>query len=496
MKEKFIYLILLLFFTSLLIVSCGSRDSQPWVDFGKLRISSDGRYLEHEDGTPFFWLGDTGWQLFKELSREEVDIYLENRKNLKFNVVMAVLLAEYHDALEKSPPAGLGPNYYGHEPLEDNDPARPLIVTGSSSTEPNDYWDQVDYVLAKAEEKGIYIGVLPCWGWNYVNGGGSRGDLQIFNETNARTYGAFLGERFRDRPNIIWIIGGDDDPELEGDFKNIYRAMVEGIVKGITNKNVVWNQEDSAWDEVLMTFHPRGGRSSSIFFHSDPWLDFNFLQTSHAYIDNPNSYKFITNDRQLKPTKPVLEGEPRYEDHPAWRSGFKEKGTRFRDFDVRQAAYWSVFAGSYGFTYGHHSIWQFRDPDDAEVSSPDRTWQEALTRPGAQQMTILKEFIESRPKGDFLPDQSIIASEIREDSTHLQALRGDSYFYVYDPCGISFQVNMGKLEGIEVQASWFNPRDGKTTPIGRIENSGIKEFDPPGEKKRGNDWVLVMEKIK
>lgn len=477
----------------LAVLSDVSGTEIPWISHGKLGVSPNQRHLEHADGTPFFWLGDTAWQLFKELTRAEIDQYLQNRQGLKFNVVMSVLLAEYHDVPGRKSPAGLGPNAYGHEPLIDQDPARPRVVAGGSSTKPNDYWDHVDYAVAQARDKGLYIGLLPCWGWNYVNGGGSRGNLQIFNEAKAKIYGEFLGKRFRKYPNIIWIIGGDDEPVRYGDCRSIYRAMVEGIAKGVTGKDIAWIQESPVWDRLLMTFHPRGGLSSSTFFHNDPWLDFNFLQTGHNDFNNLNSCIYITRDRQLQPIKPVLEGEPRYEDCTPFKHQRMKKRPHFRDFDVRQAAYWSVFAGSHGFTYGHHSIWQFHAPKTEGIYFPEMTWQEALNRPGARHMTFLRDLMESRPLGNLSPDQSPIVSDNKEDGTHLRAFRGDRYIYVYNPHGITFKIKMGLLPGTNVQASWSNPRTGITEAIGNVSNTDIREFDPPGEAKKGNDWVLILE---
>ncbi len=468
---------------------------QPWVDHGALRVSDSSRYLEHEDGTPFFWLGDTGWQLFKELSREEADAYLENRGQKRFNVVMGVLLAEYDNQVEEDPPAGLGPNYYGHKPMNRDNPAQPLVVPGGSPNQPNDFWDHADYIIDQAAKKGLYVGLLPCWGWNYVNGSGSRGNLKIFDEASAKEYGMFLGKRYRDSPNIIWIIGGDDDPMLDSDYRPIYRAMAEGIAQGVTGESPAWNEKHSAWDKVLMTFHPRGNRRSSEFFHEDAWLDFNFMQTGHRTKDNPTSYQYILTDRSLEPIKPTLDGEPRYEDHPAWRSGWYTDSTRYRDFDIRQSAYWSVLAGACGYTYGHHSIWRFFDADDIPVAFQDRYWPEALDRPGAYDMTHLRNLMESVPWHAMVPATSIIISDNPDDSTHLQAIRGENHLLVYNPCGVTFEMQMGKVAGEKVETSWFDPRTGRTKEIGVFANKGKRTFDAPEAPRRGNDWVLIVEAI-
>src|SRR5690606_19026449 len=103
----------------------------------------------------------------------------------------------------------------------------------------------------------------------------------------------------------------------------------------------------------LMTFHPTGGHSSSYHVHDEEWLDFNMIQSGHGKVNNEN-YKMITDDYDRLPVKPTFDAEPCYEDHPI---GFKAENGYFDAADVRRAAYWAVFAGGMGHTYGHHCIW-------------------------------------------------------------------------------------------------------------------------------------------
>jgi hypothetical protein len=149
-----------------------------------LRVSDNHRFLVKEDDTPFFYLGDTAWELFQRLNREEADRYLENRAQKGFTVIQAVALAEL-DGHAVS-------NAYGHQPLVNLDPARPAV------RDDGDYWTHVDYIVNKAESVGLFIGFLPTWGryWHdNVNGG-----KPLFTEENAATLGEWLGRRYKDRP--------------------------------------------------------------------------------------------------------------------------------------------------------------------------------------------------------------------------------------------------------------------------------------------------------
>ena len=163
-------------------------------DLPLLRVSDNHRFLVTADGAPFFWLGDTAWELFHRATREDAERYLRNRADRRFTVVQAVALAEF-DGLHV-------PNAYGERPLRDDDP-----------TQPNEaYFAHVDWIVARANELGLYVGFLPTWGdkWNKKWGIGP----EIFTPANAETYGAWLGARYR-AAGLIWILGGDRPVESD-----------------------------------------------------------------------------------------------------------------------------------------------------------------------------------------------------------------------------------------------------------------------------------------
>ena len=450
------------FMTGLSFFGLGSSVSMaenPWtgpsvdLNHGDLTISDNQRYLIHRDGVPFFYLGDTAWELFHRLNRDEAETYLENRRQKGFTVIQAVVLAEL-DGLDI-------PNALGEKPLIDNDP-----------TQPNEaYFQHVDFIVDTAATKGIYIGMLPTWG-DKVTLAWGKGPV-IFNPQNAYVYGKFLGNRYKDKPNILWILGGD---RVADGVENIWREMARGIAEGDGGRH-------------LKTYHPQGGRSSADWFQRDEWLSFNMLQSGHSEFDMPNFVKVQT-DYERTPIKPCLDGEPRYEDHPV---NWDPKNGWFNDFDVRQAAYWALFAGAFGHTYGCHDIWQMMAPGRQPISSARTNWYEALDFPGAWDMMHVRNLIQSRPFISRVPDPSIIAKGQSQGATHLMATRGEDYLMVYSPYGNSFHVQMGKISGKNVNGWWFDPRNGESKEIGSFENNEIREFDPPGEPSRGNDWVLILD---
>lgn len=433
-----------------------------------LRVSDNQRFLVTADGRPFFWLGDTAWELFHRLNREEAVDYLEHRARHGFTVVQAVALAEL-DGLHV-------PNPYGHKPLLDLDPARPDVKDGPN----NDYWDHVDYIITEANRRGIYIGLLPTWGdkWNKKWGTGP----EIFTPANAEAYGAWLGRRYRDA-GIIWILGGDRPVENDT-HRQIIRAMARGLRQGDGGAH-------------LMTFHPSGGSGSAQYFHAETWLDFNMRQNGHA-LEFTGRYDKTREDYDHTPPKPVLDGEPIYEDHPvafqASRLGHSVAA------DVRRPLYWNLFSGAFGHTYGHHSVWQMWQPGRPPINHPLLPWRAALDQPGAIQMQHGKHLLLSRPFLTRIPDDSVLVPDHVPTSVpgagryRFVATRDadGGYAMVYAPVGRTFTVRLDGIRGSTIRVWWFNPRDGSATVIGEFPASGTRAFTPPqpGEQL---DWVLVLD---
>jgi len=426
----------------------------------QLRVSDNGRYLITQEGKPFFWLGDTAWELFHRLSREEALLYLKNRADKKFTVIQAVVLAEL-DGLHT-------PNFYGHIPLEFDDPARPLGA----------YFEHVDFVIDQAAQLGLYIALLPTWGDKLFKDSWGVGP-EIFNEENAREYGEWLGNRYKDRKNIIWVLGGDRNPRNDQDIR-IWNAMADGITTGVGDD-----------DKVLMTFHPQPNNledgGSSKWFHLQTWLDFNMFQTGHCRENNV--WDRIQVAYNKTPVKPVLDGETIYEDHPVCFNA-KDLGISSA-YDVRKHAWLDVFAGAFGHTYGCHDIWQMYAPHQKPVNGAHLPWYVALDLPGAGQMQYLRALMESRPMLERVPDQSLITDALHEHN-RIQATRGGDYLMVYSSQGRKFTLVNGKIKGKELSAFWYDPRTGESRDAGVFANKGTKEFTPP-TTGYGNDWVLVVD---
>jgi len=418
-----------------------------------LKCSPNKRYLMTESGKPFFYLGETAWELFHRCDRDEADLLLSDRAEKGFTVVQAVALAEI-DGLNT-------PNSYGHCPLQDNDPLRPV----------EEYWGHVDWIVQRANELGLYIGFLPTWGDKWYN------DNPVFTEQNARRYGQWLGKRYRDA-GIIWILGGDRPIQNDRQVKTV-RAMAEGLKEGDGGSH-------------LLTFHPPGCQSSSKFVHCEQWLDFHMQQTGHSR--ERESWTFHEHDWELLPTRPFVNGEPPYEAHPNNFAG-GEQGW-LDQADVRRELYWAICGGAAGFTYGCHAIWQMWQPPRQPINGPRAPWKDSLSLPGSSQMRYGKRLVLSRPFFDRQPASwQFIKKPWRPPGPLCpRACVGadGSWAMVYVPDCQKVTVDLAQLAPARVKATYYNPRSGESIGGGEVEGKKEQAFQPPFDPN-GRDWVVLLD---
>jgi hypothetical protein len=446
----------------------------------KLRVSENHRYLQYEDGRPFFYLGDTAWELFHRLDRDEATQYLTNRSKKGFTVIQATVISDM-DGLRI-------PNPYGDLPFVDGNPSKPNEA----------YFRHVDFIVNKAEELHLFIGMLPTWGRYWASGSG------IFNSRNAREYGRFLAARYKDKP-IIWILGGDRSL-VNAEERAVIDAMAAGLTEGDGGTH-------------LKTYHPRGPGLSSIKLNDATWLDFNMYQSSHSARDHDNGL-YAEHDYALKPEKPTLDGENRYETLPV---AFHFRGMsgleRFDDYDVRQSAYWSILAGACGHTYGNNNIWQMYKPAPGKTGQGERApsgdagrlgdpwmgreggllganiaWYEAMDHPGGFQMGFVRRLFESLPFMKLVPDQRIILNGPTTGGAKIRAAKSSdgSFAIIYSPRGESFTLDKSVIKAERVKEIWYDPRYGVSYLFHQTDGWGIQTYTPP-TSGRGNDWVLLLE---
>jgi Protein of unknown function (DUF4038)/Putative collagen-binding domain of a collagenase len=479
-------------------------------DSPSLRGSENGRFLVDEDGSGFFPIADTAWALAWRLKRDEVETYLERRSEQQFNTIALVAFPSFDGNV-------VIPNAYGDHAFAVSsrgawDPLHPVTTPGNDSQDASeyDYWDHLEFIVDSAESRGMVVILLPAWGVCVAGDWGSgkpTGDL-IFDTASGYQYSRWIGQRFRNKPNVIWMIGGDRSAVYGNrDYRDVFRAMAEGVADGINGINQQDQQAD--YTTTLMSYHPRKWMpNSSEWFHNEPWLDFNSIQ------DQPSDQIIATElDYGLSPIKPTW----------LFEGGYEFRRNTYKAWQIRFQSWQTVFAGGFGVTYGSMNVFAFdsdaADPDEPVTPAKSRKWQVSLDEPGAMDMQHLLSLMTSMSNDQFLdriPDQSLIEGDaggmdgnegIR--STRLQATRGakGDYALVYSANGRDISLKMDRLDAGQMDAFWFNPRTGQyrvqdretadLKPFMKNIASGptapVQKFDPPGEVGDGNDWVLLLK---
>jgi len=460
-------------------------------------VSDDGHFLVQPDGKPFFWLQDWGYELFKMPDRDEIDRYLKDRSKKGFNVIMAPATG-MTDPLTR-------PNRYGELPFIDKDPLRP---------NPR-YFEHVDWVIKRAADYGLRIALLPSWGSPVT---GDVGTTRIFDPTNAHQFGFWLASRYKGK-GILWVLGGDTNPlwpkvvttdplgaafsdgktsKIIVDYRPVYDAFANGILNG-------------SGGSAFITYHPTGGNwpgtpraRTSLYFGDRSWLDMNMIQSGHhlapelvaeavgmeSVWNASFNYEPIKEEYDSKPVRPVIDGEPRFENEAI--NLIRENGY-WKAYDVRSAAYKALFAGAAGVAYADVNTGMIA-PELRSILL-DMTPQQALASPGSGQMQHAKALMLSRPYFTRIPDQSVIVGDAGRGAPHITATRDrrGSYAMIYLPHGQKVTVNLSKISGEVALAWWFDPRTGHVVQVdSEFPTSGARVFEPPSSGA-DVDWILVLD---
>ncbi|MCY2954471.1 MAG: DUF4038 domain-containing protein [Planctomycetota bacterium] len=388
-----------------------------------IKVSDNGRYFVDQKDTPFFWLGTTQWQLFRGYSREDARTIIEKTKEKGFSVAQ-VMLTGVGD--------GTQANVYGEKPWIDNNPLTPNEA----------YFKNVDAVLQIARENHLVISMTVF----------HQRHRKFVTAANARSWGKWVGQRYKDAPNLVW----SSAPATQDEFAPVMRELATGLREGDGGRH-------------LITFKPDPAPHASGFLHDEPWLDFSAIQT-WKWVEQ--IHPMVSKDYNLKTVKPVVMGEGAYE-HGS------EYGFEVTPLWIRRQAYYTYLAGGH-HSYGHNDSWRILP-----------TWKQALDAPGAAQMGILKKvFLDRKEWWYLVPDQSIFATggNTKGQVLNLAARHKDGrWIMVYLGSKATFAINMNKLAGAnKAKAIWIDPKTGESKPIGQYTLNGVESFSTP------NGWEDAM----
>lgn len=442
----------------------------PLFKHGPIRVSRDRRYLEHIDGTPFFWLGDTWWMgLCKRLSwPEEFQILTDDRIKKGFSVIQIV--------------AGLYPDMPPFDQRGANEAGFPWDKD-YVRINPN-YFDMADLRISWLVRSGLVPCIFGCWGYY----------LPWMGIEKMKMHWRYLVARYSAYP-VVWCLAGEYDMpyylsrerEKDRDLQRKgwievgrYLRKIDPYHRPVTIHPGTYARENTAISGVL---------------------DFDMLQTGHSDDSLKNTVFRVQQSYNGEPRMPVVNGEVCYE-------GI---GGQCREH-VQRLMFWaSMLNGACGYTYGANGLWQVNKKGEPFGPSPhgmrwgDTPWEEAYKLPGSKQLGIARRLLERYQWWRFEPHQEWIGVEISSEKER-------NYYHPY-LAGIPKEVRIVYLplfynnfkireieEGVSYHAYLFNPVDGKEFDIGLVVPDENREWQLP-ELVEGSglrlpiyqDWILVLE---
>lgn len=401
-----------------------------------LSVGPTKRYLVDKHGKPFLINGDTAWSLIAQLTREEAEQYLEDRAQKQFNAVLVSLLE--HKFADNAP--------------DNADGQSPFRSPGDFSQPCEAYFRHADWVINRASEKGLLVVLCYCY-LGYEGGPqGWAAEIKQNGVSKCRSFGQFLGQRYKNTPNIVWLAGGDGSAAECGVLDEV-NAIAQGI-----------KEVDKAH---LHSAHCSRQKSAVDCYHQ-PWLDINT-----TYSDCDQTLARLAIDYQRSDVLPFIYVEGKYENEGASATC------------LRSQAYWTVLSGGCGHFFGNSPIWGF----GAGWKSAGRDWKSALDSAGAGDMTRWAQLFASRPWHLLAPDvkRTVVASDTAGVAAAVS--RDKSTIIAYLPSQAQVSVDLSQLSGREVVAWWYHPSLGRADEIGTFPSDGTRAFTPPS----GGDWALVLD---
>jgi hypothetical protein len=421
----------------------------PLYVHGPLRVAKSGTYLEHADGTPFFWLGDTAWNGVLKATPEQWQRYLATRKRQGFTAIQFVSTQwRGGDKTLKEPVFSRMPRLRIH----------PEVLA------------QMDRKVARINEHHMLVVPVLLWALIPSDPGLAlpEEEAQRLCEYLIARWGAY---------QVAWLLGGDSAYRDTERWKRLGQNL---FVKQPRDR--------------IVSLHPSGQNWVWDRFGDEPWIDFLGYQSGHG--DNEAHLRWLVQgppaqSGKRRPPKPVINLEPNYEAHPAYHSR-----KPFEPYHVRRAAYWSLLVTPpAGLTYGHNAIWPWLEqPGRAEGHSSlgvIPAWTEGLETEGIRGLALAKQFFLSGPWTELRPAQDLLVEQPGSKDVAryivVSATPTRSWVVAYLPRGGTIRLRLQALPN-PAQAHWFDPRTGQQQPARPSQKDGEAQFTAPNEQ----DWVLSI----
>jgi hypothetical protein len=421
-----------------------------------VKISANGKCLVDSHSKPFLIKEISAWGLIQALSETDEAAFIDSVKKKGFNTLMVSIIS-YDTRFAGSPP-----NWQGISPFK---------VKWDLSRYDTAYFAHADRFLRMAQKQGMLVLLVPC----YL---GTKGDVnqgwwgKVLDSHNSpaksRIYGEFLGKRYKDFKNIIWVAGGDNSAD------SLLYTHMDNIIQGIKNFDQVhlWTGHfDSSWP----TDWSSGNKRFAKYINVDGLYDF---EEKNLGARAP---QYKTELEHYGMGHVIFQLDQSYEqDIP--------HGPDNTDYQIiRRKNYDGLLSGCAGTSFSPGQ------PDNQCYTLTN--WRPLMNTVGMQQMRNCFDLFGSRAWQKLIPDTGnrvIIKGRGEYGSVNYvcaaRAANGSTYI-AYLPDLKKVTVNLSPLRMKQVKAWWFDPRTGKSHYISTSAGNVYKVFMPPP----GGDWLLILD---
>ena len=410
----------------------GSLDVVPSTNRGSIQADPDHPYhFQYQDGTPFYWFGDTNWRLGKtdaseNLDRASVFDYIDQRADQGFNYI--------HANFGNGTVTGNAPNEGGS------------LWSGGLGDKINPgYFQELDNRIEYANSKGITVGYMLDWaqGWDDY----TPAERERYTEYVAARYSGY---------NVSFIVAGEFNETLN---ESIYRGLGETLAASDPHDRAI-------------AVHPDG---SAEVFANDPWATFGDYQQQYT-----NLHDSILEVRDNN--KPVVNSEYAYYLRDSNGDGRVDKPNSETLEDIRHASWDIVMAGGYFVTgWGTTYLGGKRDPGRFNTDDPrNDVWEEDVQ--------YVREFFTSREWWELEPADNLINGN--GGIKYALAEPGEHYVAYTRESTNTRTLSLGNVPSATYRVQRFNPRTGTYTELNDYTGNGSVTLTPPD----GQDWIFVVSR--
>ncbi len=400
------------------------------------------RYLTDTNNQPFFWLGDAAWSMIAQLSSEDIDFYLDDRKSKGFSVLLVSLI-------EHKFSTGAPADHYGEKPFID----RPFATPNTK------YFEHADQALKSAGDRNIIVLLDPLYLGYACGDEGWCDEVRHASQNDLYQWGKFVGNRYKNFNNIIWMIGGDTDPSPVKD-------KILDMIRGIREND---------------TIHLFSAHNQPESMAITPWKGESWLTVNNVYSYDSVLYRRFKSAYLLDPVLPYYLCESAYENEH-----------NSKPAQLRSQAYQAVLCGAMGHIFGNCPVWHF-GANMAWCNTTD--WKSELNDSGSVSMGCFQKLFRSRLWFRLIPDfdhkavtggygtwgmRDYVTAAITDDGRTLIA---------YLPSPRKITADLSRITGRKASCWWYNPATGRASHIGIFKTSGYQIFTPVSE----GDIVLVID---